>query len=593
MAGAPVDRLEEYIEQLYSDNPADKIQVAKQILCLLQDAEHLEQVVNHESLLGILARTLRDEYRKSIDLSIFLSGIFCVLSSYADLHPVLLQNQIGDTTMKIIDYHIQKFALFKADLDSQGSGQEYARELKKFEILDKKQNRLLTLCLAALMNLAEDVKIERKMKRRGIIKQLVSLLPRDNLKLLETLFKFLKKLSIFAENKNELVDQECVAESLQRFLPCPQHEALCQTVLGLLHNLSFDENFRQQMGTYNFIPRLVSLLKENAFRGVTLRILYQLSLEDKCKSTFTYTECIPIMFMLIIKFPGAKVGKELVAFAINLCTNARNAEIFADGKQLEALIKRALQHKDDLVLKLVRNIARSAKTEAVQRNLTAFAKEFIQVICSDDEAEFVVELLGILVQLEVEAAWPKLLASTPLLDYLQRNLVVGYAEDDIVLECIMLVGTFTSSEKSAKLLADTLVIKLMHALLSEKQEDDEMVMQIMYGFHKMLHFRHSRSILLDQTETVSYLLELMQDKNPRIKSLADSILSVVQEYDLEWKEEIKAKRFSLYNSEWVTTVQQSELGEWDENSEQDSEHMHWADLSDLGNNVWGEVSEDE
>ena len=44
-----------------------------------------------------------------------------------------------------------------------------------------------------------------KMKNKGIIKMLVSTLNRDNFELLILVVSFLKKLSIFVENKNEMV----------------------------------------------------------------------------------------------------------------------------------------------------------------------------------------------------------------------------------------------------------------------------------------------------------------------------------------------------------------------------------------------------
>ena len=53
-----------------------------------------------------------------------------------------------------------------------------------------------------LLNLAEDVGIERKMKKRKISKKIIRLLERNNTHLLLITLIFLKKLSIFADNKN-------------------------------------------------------------------------------------------------------------------------------------------------------------------------------------------------------------------------------------------------------------------------------------------------------------------------------------------------------------------------------------------------------
>lgn len=91
MHTANINHIEEYIELLYSDRTEDKIHSARNILYLLNEAESIEVILNHESLLGILARTLRDEYKKSTDLSLYLAGIFYVISDFSTLHGALLQ----------------------------------------------------------------------------------------------------------------------------------------------------------------------------------------------------------------------------------------------------------------------------------------------------------------------------------------------------------------------------------------------------------------------------------------------------------------------------------------------------------------------
>jgi hypothetical protein len=415
------------------------------------------------------------------------------------------------------------------------------------------------------------------------------MLPRDNIALLDIVFRFLKKLSIFAENKNEMYQQDNIVQNLQRFVPCPHHQSICELVLKLIHNLSFDSAIRQQFDTMGFIPRLVSLLKHAPFRGLTLKVLYQLSQDDKSKTTFTYTECIPMLFLMISQHPEAKVGKELVGLAINLCTNSRNAEIFSDGKQLDVLIKRGLQNQDDLIMKLIRNIAKSCKSGSVQEVLQKYASKFINAVLSIEDMAFVVEVLGVLVSIENEEMWAKILTSSGILDFIQKHIVPGYAEDDIILECIMLIGTVTCSDKCAKLVKTTMVIQQLNNLLEEKQEDDEMVMQIMFAFYKLLLCKSTREMILHETKVVNYLLELLQDQNPRIKKLADEILGLVQEIDDDWKEDIKSKRFEIHNQEWLDQVANNTSEQWEEESDEDSGQMHWADMSDLDNRLWADM----
>lgn len=61
------------------------------------------------------------------------------------------------------------------------------------------------VCLYLLLNLAETPAVEQKMRNKGIIKQLVQLISRENQELLILVVSFLKKLSIYAVNKDDMV----------------------------------------------------------------------------------------------------------------------------------------------------------------------------------------------------------------------------------------------------------------------------------------------------------------------------------------------------------------------------------------------------
>lgn len=111
------------------------------------------------------------------------------------------------------------------------------------------------------------------------------------------------------------------------------------------------------MNDQGMIPKLVDTLKTPGFRAQIIKLLYHLSLEDKAKATFTYTDCIPLVYQLIIHCPEPIVGKELIALAVNLTTNQRNADMLAGEGQLDELIARASKHGDTLLFKCVRNIA--------------------------------------------------------------------------------------------------------------------------------------------------------------------------------------------------------------------------------------------
>jgi len=123
----------------------------------------------------------------------------------------------------------------------------------------------------------------------------------------------------------------------------------------------------------------------------------------------------------------------------------------------------------------------------------------------------------------------------------------GFAEDDIILECVMLCGTLCRNDASAEFIAGSHLIKLLQDMLGAKQEDDEMVQQILNTFFKLLFFGPTREIVLYQTQMVSIVLELLSDKNPNIRILVNAILDYVQQHDDTWRQEIKTKRFYNHN----------------------------------------------
>ena len=53
-----------------------KVKGAQAILYLCLSNENMEIMIDHETLFGTISRTLRDEFRKSIELTLYLLNIF-------------------------------------------------------------------------------------------------------------------------------------------------------------------------------------------------------------------------------------------------------------------------------------------------------------------------------------------------------------------------------------------------------------------------------------------------------------------------------------------------------------------------------------
>ena len=78
--------------------------------------------------------------------------------------------------------------------------------MSELQKLIYKQEQLLRVAFYLLLNLAEDIKVEMKMVNKKIISLLIQALSRNNPDLLILVVSFLKKLSVFIENKNQMVN---------------------------------------------------------------------------------------------------------------------------------------------------------------------------------------------------------------------------------------------------------------------------------------------------------------------------------------------------------------------------------------------------
>lgn len=152
------------------------------------------------------------------------------------------------------------------------------RELMKNRRFEQRQDKLLFAAFCVLMNFAEDIAVERKIVKKGVIQMLCAMLTRSSVDLLVLTTTFLKKLSVFEENKAVMTD---TIPLLIRLLTC-NADAVILSTLRLLFNLSFDPAMRDKMLRHGMLPKLVQLLKSNTrLRGRILKLMYHFSVEDR------------------------------------------------------------------------------------------------------------------------------------------------------------------------------------------------------------------------------------------------------------------------------------------------------------------------
>ena len=90
-------------------------------------------MLEHETLFGTVSRTLRDDYKKGVELTLYLLNIFQAYSNFTQFHEFLLTNQIGDTTIKIIDHEIKRYVVRVREFKQKSMRLEEMRSHESYE----------------------------------------------------------------------------------------------------------------------------------------------------------------------------------------------------------------------------------------------------------------------------------------------------------------------------------------------------------------------------------------------------------------------------------------------------------------------------
>ncbi|XP_011705849.1 PREDICTED: kinesin-associated protein 3 isoform X2 [Wasmannia auropunctata] len=609
---AVISNVDNYIELLYEEIPG-KIKGSSLILQLARIPDNLLELTKNESLLSALARVLREDWRRSIELSTNIIYIFFCFSTYSQFHNIVLEYRIGSLCMDIIDFELRRYDQWKEDMEKRrkqfenttgltffpaGNNdncdrkiriiddiwnmdgpldyevkrrsaevsvtisesdikklkEELEKSRKKFKSLTKKQEQLLRVAFYLLLNIAENaMEVERKMRKKNVIGMLIKTLDRTNIDLLILVVTFLKKLSIFRENK-DLMAEENIVDKLPRLLQNNNADLVLST-LKLLFNLSFDAKLRARMIRVGMLPKWIKLLSQADIKNknTIVGLLYHASMDDKVKAMFTNTDCIPMVTNMILNSEDEHVRSELIALGINLAINNKNAQLMVENNRLQGLIKIAFRNQDALVMKMIRNISQH---ESTKENFVEFVGDFAMALTQSDSQDFVLEVIGVLGNLELpDLDYSQIIQRCNLIPWIRNNLVPGKAQDDIVLEIVIFLGTAAYDEDCARLLCKADILLSLIELLKAKQEDDEMVLQIIYVFYQIAKHDSTRDYLIRETEAPGYLIDLMHDKNPAIRKVCDTCLDVIAICDKNWAARIKVEKFRSHNQQWLEMVE--------------------------------------
>lgn len=320
---------------------------------------------------------------------------------------------------------------------------------------------------------------------------------------------------------------------------------------------------------------VVDHLKNPPFRHIVLRLLYHFSMEDGFKSLLAYYQgCITMLLQLLVHFPEQRVGEDLVALCVNLATEPRAAEVMVKSGLFPQVVVRALRTRDHLLCKVIRHVS---SHEAVRQSMYnelmndsarmgRWMHEFVRMLLGCvDSPDLLVEVLGILSNMDLpEVDWGDIIEAG-LLDLFHRLLVAGFSDDDILLDCVILVGVVSLDQEAVASIATSRVPGMLQNLLVTKGNDEEMVQQLLFTFRCLLAHEEACNVVLQElAELANTVMSCTSGLQRAVLEQASELLQVIAEWapdELEsgsTAEQVRAFRFELHNAEWCQFAQQQE-----------------------------------
>jgi hypothetical protein len=434
--------------------------------------------------MSALSRVLREDGKRSIELVTNIIYTFFCFSNFTEFHPVVTANKLGDMCFKITDQELNRFQILQQDIKKaeEKAAQtpndktviaQLAQEHQKFQKMIRKQDQLLFLAFHLLLNIAEDLTIEVKMIKRDVIQYLFKLLDRSSPELVGLALTFLKKLSVFQENKNQILQNADTVCTILEFVLKLDNQTLQSLALRLALNLSHDVSFRKTLIKKNLSTFFVPLLSSKQFLSIALQLLYQLSIDLESRNEPIFMDILPSVLGLILEHRGERVNFEIMALAVNLSTIYPVARQICQDNGLKYLLKKSLKNRDPILFKMLRALSSHDDINIKLRFLDGIDEMMGLMLRSKDNPNLLVEILGILGNLIIpDFDFVKLSTSYRLLDFLSNVISdsihqndqenIGIEEnDDILLQAIILVGTMSIDDSMSDLISKSNILPLL------------------------------------------------------------------------------------------------------------------------------------
>lgn len=590
LPSARISSLDDYVEELYEDRMEAKALGAQHVLRLCYEVRPLIEISEHPTILGVLSRELRENAKRSNELSVAIIGIFLCFARFRRFHDVLSRHDCDDVIMRVVEYEGRRRLVWQNDLDALRTHTKSKVDQDRLVKVIDRQDRLLQLCLLVLRSLAEELHVQKGLEERQLCSLLLPALSSNCKDLLPTVLGVLHRLSLFESSKNELVKSVDALGRLAELVGHPSFE-VAHMALRLCYNLSFDREARSVMAhKTSLIGRLRPVVLLGPTQRISMRLLYQLTIDPALRGLIAtrYPECIAMALEYAVASAVPEHPKdqvEAVALCVNFASDKACASVLADDARFPLLVTTAMRRYDAVLMKVLRNVIRYSNAQRrvlkILRdnksiNTSSGGHEWLGdltrlAIASAGQPGLLVESLGVLSNLRCQdIPWPWL-CELGLLDLLCRLLIVGFSEDDVLLEAIMIVSNIAMDVNCDGRMAISKVPGSLLRQLTEKRQDDEITTQLLFSIRCLLIHEESRELVLSEDDFLEFILDILNGRSdnqeePTVQAVKDGVLSfvsAVEDYACclkpTWAERIKTFRFEIHNEGWCQYIQDAGL----------------------------------
>eukprot|EP00127_Corallochytrium_limacisporum_P003854 Clim_evm68s153 gene=Clim_evmTU68s153 len=243
----------------------------------------------------------------------------------------------------------------------------------------------------------------------------------------------------------------------------------------------------------------------------------------------------------IINSSKLRIHPQLIRLAIYIASEPNAARLICKEKGTESLLGKAMASADPLIMRMSK--ALSSHEPIIKEQYLPYLESILKIA------------LGILANMTIEGFdFARLLLQADLISLIKDG-IMQHALDSLSFECLVLVTSAVVDEDCCKALIRIRIVDDVLSLLRVHQENDSFVVQIVHCFHEMVFKRMLRQHVIDETDAISYIIEMMHDKNVRVRLICERTLPVIAEHSGGWSNEIKSGKYRWHDSEWLAAME--------------------------------------